>query len=89
MTPAQRERLRVALRSVTGWSWSQVAACPSCMETPGREWWLTRENGLAPWPVSYLRNADGLDVELTAHATGRGWPERLAAEVGRVIRGAG
>lgn len=86
MTPAQRERLRVALERETGVGWIYSVGWADYLDSTTGEWTIHRErrHGLVV-RVSLLRSGDTRQIDI-AHATGRGWPERLAAEVGRVIR---
>lgn len=88
MTPAQRERLRVALERETGLPWV-VIDCDAIVVRG--EWCLARyrslnEDGSSHF-MAHVNSGDHRTyARLDAHATGRGWPEHLAAEVGRVIR---
>lgn len=81
MTPAQRERLRVALERETGVEWTHAAGWADYVDS--HDWTVFRQVGRA-----YLqrRRVYMAAFCLDPHATGRGWPERLAVEVGRVIR---
>ena len=82
MTPATRARLCAALERETGRPWisrpgeTRIIYCPSRM---GRL--IRRDDGRVNVVVNLPRRT-GADIN---PLTGPGWPERLAAEVARVL----
>lgn len=80
MSPAMRARLCAALEAETGRGWAPLGDMVTTIDPPsrvdvdrrfGRGW--IRRGYSAPWR------------DLGPY-TGRGWPERLAVEVGRVLK---
>lgn len=85
MTPAERTRLCAALKRATGRTWRETPFGTVSVRSDPFHLWRGRD--LKPWPEARLHrlNAGGSVTDLSEHASGRGWPERLARAVAAEI----
>lgn len=82
MSPADRARLCAALERETGRPWISKPEEPRILYCPSRMGRLIRQDD---GRVNAVVNLPRRIVADLGPYTGRGWPERLAAEVGRVL----